>query len=219
MEVFDKLYGFFWSNPTVNNCNTYLLKGERNILVDPGHDHLFGHVLNGLSALSLKLDDIDFVFITHGHPDHMEAVRRFKDFSTVVMVSQAEMDFVRDLVARYGGREDYINFEPEVFIHEGRFRAGDMEFQVIYTPGHSPGSVCLHWMEKNVLFTGDVVFNRGVGRTDLPGGSGQMLTESIKRISRLQIDCLLPGHGEPVIGEKRVEENFKAIERILFSYI
>ena len=219
MEVFDKLHAFFWDDPTANNCNTYLLKGEKNILVDPGHDHLFGHVLDSLSALSLELRDIDMVFITHGHPDHIEAVRRFKDLSTLVIVPEAEIDFIKDMMAYYGLREGNMSFEPEILVREGHFKAGDMEFQVIHSPGHSPGSVCLRWIEMNVLFTGDVVFNQGVGRTDLPGGSGQTLKESIRRISQLPIDCLLPGHGEPVMGEKGVKENFRDIERIWFSYM
>jgi hydroxyacylglutathione hydrolase len=94
-----------------------------------------------------------------------------------------------------------------------------MRFQIIYAPGHSPGSVCLHWMDKNVLFTGDVVFDSGVGRTDIPGGDGQMLKESIKRISKLTIDYLLPGHGMPILERKRIKENFKDIEKKWFAYI
>ena len=90
---------------------------------------------------------------------------------------------------------------------------------VLHTPGHSPGSICLYQPDKKVLFTGDVVFNQGIGRTDLPGGSGPELKESIKRISHLDVSLLLTGHGDVVPGRDAVAENFKMIEESWFSYL
>ena len=69
------------------------------------------------------------------------------------------------------------------------------------------------------LFTGDVVFNQGIGRTDLPGGDGSELKESIRTISRLNTDYLLTGHGDLVSGAEAVESNFKMIEDYWFSYL
>ncbi|MBW1888668.1 MAG: MBL fold metallo-hydrolase, partial [Deltaproteobacteria bacterium] len=69
------------------------------------------------------------------------------------------------------------------------------------------------------LFTGDVVFYQGVGRTDIPGGNGKTLKESIKKISRLDLDYLLPGHGEAVSGRDHVKNNFKQIEDFWFAYL
>jgi len=69
------------------------------------------------------------------------------------------------------------------------------------------------------IFTGDVVFNQGIGRTDLPGGNGQELKESIKRLSRLDVSLLLTGHGDVVSGRDAVAENFKMIEDYWFSYL
>ncbi len=89
--------------------------------------------------------------------------------------------------------------------------------QVIHTPGHSPGSVSLYWHEKKALFTGDVVFKQGVGRTDLPGGNGEILKESIKRLSHLDVEEMLPGHGEIVSGGELVKTNFQEIERLWFA--
>jgi len=98
-------------------------------------------------------------------------------------------------------------------------KIGNLNFEVIHTPGHSPGSVCLYWPDRKTLFTGDVVFNQGVGRTDLPGGDGEKLKESIRKISRLDVDYLLTGHGDIVAGEEAVKQNFKAIEDFWFGYI
>ena len=96
---------------------------------------------------------------------------------------------------------------------------GDLSFKVIHTPGHSPGSICLYWTEQKALFTGDVIFHQGVGRTDLPGGSGQELKDSITRISRLEVDYLLPGHGDLISGREPVKRNFETIERMWFGYL
>jgi glyoxylase-like metal-dependent hydrolase (beta-lactamase superfamily II) len=195
-----------------------LIRGEKNILVDPGYDYFFGNVLRGLSELSLKIQDIDFIFITHGHPDHIEALSRFKDTFAMAIVSEVEMEFLK-ATDHYGDFAGYMDLEPEIFAHEGCFNAGEMEFQIVSAPGHSPGSLCLYWIDKNTLFTGDVVFDSGVGRTDLPGGNGQRLKESIQRISRFPADYLLPGHGMPILEREKIKENFKAIENIWFEYI
>ena len=98
-------------------------------------------------------------------------------------------------------------------------KIGDFGFQVIHTPGHSPGSICLYWPDRKVLFTGDVVFYQGVGRTDLPGGNGEDLKASIKRISQLEVDYLLTGHGNVVSGRDLVKANFSEIERVWFAYL
>jgi glyoxylase-like metal-dependent hydrolase (beta-lactamase superfamily II) len=219
MRIFDNLQAFLWLNPTANNCNAYLIEGEKKILVDPGHYHLFSHVKDGLASLSLSPQDIDLVIITHGHPDHMEAIKIFADTSTMIAVSSKEMDFIRSVAPHYGEALGIPNFEPDILLKEGDLKIGDLDFHVIHTPGHSPGSICLYLPDKKVLFTGDVVFNQGVGRTDLPGGKGQHLKESIKKISHFEVDYLLPGHGDIISGREAVEGNFADIERTWFAHL
>ncbi len=127
---------------------------------------------------------------------------------------------VRLLAApQYGEALGISNFEPDILLQEGDLKIGDLTFQVIHTPGHSPGSICLYWTEKKALFTGDVVFNQGIGRTDLPGGNGQTLKESIKKISRFEADYLLPGHGEILSDPALVKNNFSEIEKVWFAYL
>ena len=67
--------------------------------------------------------------------------------------------------------------------------------------------------------TGDVIFNNGLGRTDLPGGNGAQLKESIRKLSAIDAQWLLSGHGEPVIGADAVSANFEQVERMWFPYI
>ena len=219
MKISEDLYGFLWLNPTTNNCNAYFINGKKRILVDPGHHQLFGHVKDDLSRLSLAPADIDVVLITHGHPDHMEGVKIFVGTSTLVAIPRMEMRFIREVAPQYGEALGVPNFEPDILLQEGDMKIGDLTFQVIHTPGHSPGSICLYWPEKKALFTGDVIFNQGVGRTDLPGGKGEDLRASIRKLSQLQVDHLLPGHGDVISGRDLVRANFSEIEKVWFAYL
>jgi len=219
MNICNDLHAFLWLNPTANNCNTFFIDGEKKVLVDPGHYHLFGHVRDGLSALSLSPQDVDLVIITHCHPDHMEGVRIFADTPAAIAFPQKEIDFIYGAAPQYGEALGISDFQPEILLQEGELNIGNLTFLVIPTPGHSPGSVCLYWPDQKVLFTGDVVFNQGVGRTDLTGGNGQQLKDSIKEISRLDVEYLLTGHGDIVSGHDLVKSNFKAIEDIWFAYL
>ena len=219
MKIFEDLYAFLWLDPSANNCNTYFIDGAKKILVDPGHKHLFGHVRDNLADLSLTPSDIDLVIITHAHPDHMEGVALFADTPALTAVYHTESTFDNQISAQFGGGLTSPRFQPDILLQEGGLRVGRHDFQIIHAPGHSPGSVCLYWPEKKVLFSGDVVFNQGVGRTDLPGGNGSELKESIRNLSRLEIDFLLPGHGDIVSGRDRVKANFEEIERVWFAYL
>ena len=219
MKIFDNLHAFLWNNPTANNCNAFFINGEKRILVDPGHYHLFGHVRDNLAGLSLSPQEIDIVIITHAHPDHMEGVKIFAGANTIIAIHAVEMDFINKVAPHYGEALGISDFEPDILLKEGDLKIADLSFRVIQTPGHSPGSICLYWPDKKVLFSGDVVFNQGIGRTDLPGGSGEELKESIKKISRLDVEYLLSGHGDIVSGREAVKTNFANIERDWFPYL
>ncbi len=219
MNIVGNIHGFFWTDFSVNNCNTYLVKSDKNILIDPGHYQLFGHVVEGLLSLGLGPDDIDLVIVTHAHPDHIEGVRRFMNKKAKIAVGEIEMEFLREIAPHYGEVLGITDFEPHILLREGSLEVGRVGFEVLHTPGHSPGSICLYMPSHKVLFTGDVIFNGGVGRTDLPGGDGSALKESIKRLSRLEAEYVLPGHGEIVAGRENVEANFREIESFWFGYI
>lgn len=187
--------------------------------MDPGHYHLFGHIRDNLSRLSLSPQDIDMVIVTHCHPDHLEGIKIFFGTSTSIAIHNAEIDFIRKVAPHYGDGLGVSNFEPDILLQEGDLEIEEVTLQVIPTPGHSPGSISLYWSDKKALITGDVVFKQGVGRTDLPGGSGEILKESIKKISLLEVEDLLPGHGEIVSGRELVKNNFQEIERLWFAHL
>ncbi len=217
MKLFDNLHAFIWRNTQANNCNSYLIKGPKNILIDPGHLHFFDHVRLGLLDLNVTLDQIDLLMITHGHPDHLEAALLFKE-PTLITISQVEADFIKARAGQYGWNSDH-GFKADFFLQEGELKIGDQVFQIIEAPGHSPGSICLYWPEEKALFTGDVIFDQGIGRTDLPGGNGALLKESIRRLVGLDVEYVLSGHGEVIKGKKAVEDNFRLIEDYWFNFL
>ena len=213
MKIFDGLHAFIWRAYAQNNCNTYFVDGELNVIIDPGHVHLFDNVRKNLNAIGVSPDSIDLVIATHGHPDHLEAVKGLGK-STMFAMSAEEYRFICEIAGQY-----FKIPEPHFFLKEGDLTIGEERFDVIPTPGHSPGSICLYWPLKKALFTGDLVFSQSIGRTDLPGGNGGMLKESIKRISEMDIHYLLSGHGELVVGRREVKANFDKIKNYWFDYL
>jgi len=213
MKITDGLYGFLWQSASENNCNSFLIDGSKKILIDPGHRHLFQHVRRGLEQIGITPEQDDAVLVTHGYPDHLEMVGSF-GAATRWAMSQIDYEFVLKYIGTRGEMP-----KPSFFLQEGDLAIGDRTFQAILTPGHSPGSVCLYWPEKKTLFTGDVIFSQSIGRTDLPGGSGKQLKESISRLAELDVEVLCPGHGDVVVGRENVTKNFRVVKDFWFNYL
>jgi glyoxylase-like metal-dependent hydrolase (beta-lactamase superfamily II) len=114
---------------------------------------------------------------------------------------------------------DLEMFQPDFFVDEGDLTVGDISLEVFHTPGHSPGGITLYWPAEKALITGDLIFKDGLGRTDLPGGSGRQLKESIRRMGSLDSHWLLSGHGDVVSGVEAVKANFKRVEQMWFGYV
>lgn len=213
ITIQDGLYAFIWESVRENNCNTFLMKADKTILIDPGYRHLFNHVERGLATLNLEPEQIDVVIATHGHPDHVDAAADFTK-PTLFMMGQEEYQYFTEL-----GSPSFPIPEPDILLQEGELNIGGESFQVILTPGHSPGSLCLYHPERKVLFSGDVAFDQGIGRSDLPGGNGDLLKESLRRISQLDVEYLLPGHGNVISGRDAVQANFRGIESYWFNFL
>ena len=175
-KVFEGLYAFIWQDNRQNNCNTYLIDDEKRILIDPGHSHLFSHIEQGFASLKIDPGSIDLIIITHAHPDHMEAAQLFKKPCQLAM-GEREFGYIKELAGEY-----YKVPDPDFFLVPGDLEVGSLQFEVIDTPGHTPGSICLYWPKHGALFTGDLIFEQGIGRTDLPGGSGSQLKESVRTV-------------------------------------
>jgi glyoxylase-like metal-dependent hydrolase (beta-lactamase superfamily II) len=220
MQITNNIHGFMWKSMSANNCNTYLIDGPTRILIDPGHTHLFDHVQQGLMKLDLTLEDIGLIICTHAHPDHIEAVQRFNKTSAMTTLHHKEWHFLKTMApnvrASFGFGANTI--EPDFFLKEGDISIDNVDLRIFHTPGHSPGSISLYLSDQKLLFTGDLVFKGGIGRTDLPGGDGSLMKDSLKRLYELDIEWLLPGHGDIIGGAEDVKTNFAHLHQ-MFSQI
>jgi len=219
MKLADGLHVFVWNSISANNCNTYLIDGAAKILIDPGHFGLFDHVAGQLRDLDIRISDIDLVLATHAHPDHFEAVKHFKGQPARFAISLEDWRLIQWIGKHMGPAFDPDAYTPDFFLGPGNLDAKGIELKVIPSPGHSPGSVALYWPACKALFCGDVLFRDGLGRTDLPGGDGPVLKQSIKELESYDSEFLLPGHGEIIQGAADVKLNFKRVEAVWFDYI
>jgi hydroxyacylglutathione hydrolase len=212
MRVLKDLYFYPWMSPQENNANAIFIDGEVPTLVDPGHSHLFANMAEAMRRDGVDTGRVRLILFTHAHPDHVEATDRFDD-SVLRGIGDTEYGYMRG-----EGKELFLGMgvQPptkpfQLLLKEGELRLGSRSFLVIPTPGHSPGSICLYDPNEKILISGDTLFYLGVGRTDLPGGDGALLGESIAKLSKLPIEYLIPGHGQMLKGQKAIEKNFQAI--------
>ena len=164
--------------------NTYILwEDDRALVIDPGYEpHV---ILKGLETLGLQLEAI---LLTHGHFDHVGAVKE--------LVAATDCDVY--IHAAEGSMPPMMTAGPLYYTHtydEGdRFALAGMEFSVLHTPGHTPGSVCLIFGRD--FFAGDTLFDGSCGRVDLPGGDPKVMLQTLDRLARLEGDFRIhPGHG------------------------
>ncbi|MBW2145480.1 MAG: MBL fold metallo-hydrolase [Deltaproteobacteria bacterium] len=218
MKLDEDLYVYPWESYTENNCNSYVIGGDLPVLIDPGHSHLLGNLLRSMEGDGLSKESIRCIIATHGHPDHFEGVQDFMDLPVKIGISRAEEEYLRQtgsaFYRAFGG--ELPRFRIDFYLEEGELVLGDNHFRVINTPGHTPGEICLYWVEKKALFTGDVIFAQSVGRTDFPGGSGRQLRESIDQLALLDTEILLPGHMEVLVGADVIRRNFEMIRSSFF---
>jgi hydroxyacylglutathione hydrolase len=162
------------------------------------------------SGLSIRL-----IVNTHGHLDHVYNNGAFKQRTGAPLaIHPADLAFLERLgeMAAAWGLPPVDSPAPDLLLHDGnKLEIGAFTLDVIHTPGHTPGSICLYG--SGVLISGDTLFRESIGRTDLPGGSFPQLIESIR--SRLLVlpddTAVYPGHGPPTtIGHERRRNPFLA---------
>jgi hydroxyacylglutathione hydrolase len=219
MKLTDNVYAYVWTGND-NNCNTYLfadvLAQHKHVLIDPGHvitpflrELAYESLTKQIEADSLKLGDIGLIVLTHAHPDHVEGAAKFKEASgaKVAIHPEDEPGF-----RMFGGGKVDIQLTPGELELTPPTR---LKLEVIHTPGHSPGEICLYLPQAKALAVGDVVFYRSTGRTDLPGGDQGLLKESIQKLAALDVKYLLCGHpyNHPGViqGQKAIKANFDLI--------
>jgi len=221
MKLEKGLFAYLWQNPYENNCNTYVMKGEKTVLIDPGHSRHLDQLFGQMEKDGISQGEIELVIITHSHPDHFEGLEAFLDKSVKIAMSFEEERYLLESgkLLFEMMRQPLPKFRIDFYLKEGELLLGKEIFNIYSTPGHSPGSLSIYWPERKVLFTGDLVFYGGIGRTDFPEGNPKLLMESIERLSRLDTEILLPGHGETVMGRDLVLQNFEFIRQNFYAYL
>ena len=176
-------------------ANSYILNAEgseRALLVDPGDDP--ERIKRALSSLNLSCECI---LLTHGHFDHVGAVKDLAaDTDCKVFVHELEHTMPHTITAgKLYATDGYAD----------QISVAGMDISVLHTPGHTPGSVCL--IIEDAMFSGDTLFAGSCGRTDLPGGDWATIQNSLRSLKELCADYrVFPGHGESttLIQEKQL---------------
>ena len=183
--------------PMPTNC--YVFTDENtgvSAVVDPAYPSE-----NLLSAL--KKTDVKYIFITHAHADHIMGLSEVKELTGAKIVchknagaklTSAQDSLYNHLQGMYTHQFTPIN--ADILVTDGdKIAIGDTQFEVIHTPGHTDGAVC--FVNDEIIFSGDTVFNQSYGRTDLPTGSSAQLIQSFERLFLIAGDrAVYPGHGD-----------------------
>ena len=193
--------------------NSYILRKEgsdRALIVDPGDEP--EKLLGAIEALGVQLDGI---LLTHTHFDHVGAVAPVaRATGAEVWVPEAEAFVLADIMSfvPWPGFGPFESYEAEHTLAGGeRLELAGFEIDVLFTPGHSPGHATFSIPDEEAIFSGDVLFQGSVGRTDLPGGDSQVLMASLKMLADTLPDetTVHPGHmGITTIGAERATNPF-----------
>ena len=173
--------------------NCYILaEGDRCLVIDPGDE-----AENLLAFLQRQSLSVEAILLTHGHFDHVGGVKKIAEKTGCqVFLHPDELSLPPFITS---GKLYYTDCYKE----GDRLTLAGLTFEVLHTPGHTPGSVCLRFGED--LFSGDTLFAGSCGRTDFPGSSPADMVRSLSRLSKLEDKLkVYPGHGEATtIGEEK----------------
>jgi hydroxyacylglutathione hydrolase len=194
-------------------CNCTILGDEvtrEAIVVDPG-DNL-PEILSRLKKHGLSLRQI---VVTHAHIDHVGGAALLKKATGApVLLNQRDLELLgaMEMQAGWLGVPTPEVTSPDASAEDGlTVGLETLPAEVIHTPGHTPGSICLLFRAQNLLVAGDTLFAGSIGRTDLPGGDGQQILRSLRDRLLVLPDTtrVLPGHGpETTIGQERQSNPF-----------
>ncbi len=197
--------------PLQCNCSVIGDDASREaIVIDPGDD--VADVLAIVQKHSLKVQQI---IITHAHIDHVGGAKKLQTATgAAILLNQNDYALLKmlDVQAAWLGMTSPGKVEIDQSVGQAdKIRVGSLSADVLHTPGHTEGSVCLYFPLEKKLIAGDTLFAGSIGRTDLPGGSFEKIIQSLhEKVLALPDDTIvIPGHGElTTIGEERESNPF-----------
>jgi glyoxylase-like metal-dependent hydrolase (beta-lactamase superfamily II) len=220
MRLIKNLY--FYPEKGMMDCNTYVIKDKTSIIIDPGLTQFLPELIQDLYKEGIDPKEIDIIANTHLHGDHCWSNEAFKKISGAkILLHPSQKNSWEATVtqtSRFFG-VPAVEFTQDELLEGDKLNTGEMEFELIPSPGHSPDSICFYCKKEKILICGDVLFNQNTGRVDLPGGSAEALKQSIERLSQLEIEYLLPGHMDIIVGEEKVKRNFEFIKKYMFGHL
>ena len=194
-------------------CNCSIIGDEithEGIVIDPGDD--IATIVGLIRKHNLQIKQI---VITHAHIDHVGGAMKLRTATGApILLNHNDYTLLKmlDLQAAWIGMTAPGNVEIEHSVGESdTIKAGPLLANVIHTPGHTEGSICLHFPAENKLIAGDTLFAGSIGRTDLPGGSFDKIINSLheKVLALPDETVVVPGHGPiTTIGEERESNPF-----------
>jgi hydroxyacylglutathione hydrolase len=220
MKVRDGVY--WYKEHGLFDANTFVLQDELTVLIDPGLETYLDPRLKAMQDDGIAPNDIDVIAITHLHPDHCGAVAALQEISGAkVALHPLQKEYLE--VMDEGSRDTLgvgitKKFSADIMLKD-RLNLGKTDLEIVPTPGHSPASICFYSADKKMLICGDLVFEQGVGRTDLPFGNMEELKRSIDTVSTFETELLLPGHGPIIEGQNNIKRNYEFVKMCFTSFI
>lgn len=175
--------------------NCYIIADSNKVgaVIDPG-----GSADRIMKAIEENGIEVKYIIATHGHGDHIGAIEELRARTGAKFIAhELEKEILNDkeknLTACMG--VEHVEIEADEYVKEGDIvEVGELSLEIIHTPGHTPGGMCIRTGEY--LFTGDTLFALSVGRSDLYGGDFGKLQESLKKLKGMDDHLkVLPGHG------------------------
>lgn len=196
------------------NCYLYACPQTREaVIIDPGDEP--ERILETIQELKLIPK---YIINTHGHIDHICAIDAVSEVYPVpLMIHPADVPLYTDerTAKMYGHMAPLVKRKPDILLKEGdQITFGTLSLEVLHTPGHTPGGICLV-SHPYCVFSGDTLFYRGIGRTDFEGGNYEQIVNSIReKLYTLDNDLVVfAGHGTPTtIIEEKYENPFVTVE-------
>ncbi len=198
------------------NCYIVVDKNNEALVIDPGLDS--EKIINKIKEENAKVSKI---ILTHCHADHVGALDDIKEYTNAkVYIHENDIDGIEDEEKPYFEylgikRQNITSKDMNVIVDGQNIKNGELDFEIIHTPGHTNGSICIYVEKLNALFTGDTIFHNCYGRCDLKSGNISEMGKSIEKIfNRFESVNIYPGHEHAPINIDGIKRKIRLLYRI-----